>query len=358
MTSSGVLNYRFCLKKINCFCLFSRIFVVILAATCIACSPSPSLPIQRIYSTQTFSSFEDTLFISGCLNGITSSKKNYFLSDINSNRVLVFDEKFNFLKPLGEGGKGPSEFLLPFSNIYANDKVFILDKGNGRISVFSKTGNHFYKTLLPPGLNPNVRFAVNHNGQIFASTSHEDNAITHFNKEGEILNRFGTSTRNHLSTSHLLLDSDGRLLQINIADPVIHFFKQDGTLLTSYNLKQDSLIKASSDYIQMIYEKKGYSWANYGLRVIYDAFIKGDKLYLLIVRHPEISENLEHLLADFVYIYEISDELNLVQRLHLNPPSAQNPETLSAFTAISPGIGETSLVAYEVYQHEIHLFSQ
>ena len=77
------------------------------------------------------------------------SKGNHWIVDNVNMQLLKFSPEGKLLKIIGREGRGPKEFKFP-SSIYIdnNDRVYVADLGNRRISIFDNDGK-FLDSFIP-----------------------------------------------------------------------------------------------------------------------------------------------------------------------------------------------------------------
>jgi hypothetical protein len=65
-------------------------------------------------------------------------KKQFYICDIQSHRILITDLDFNFIKSVGSTGSQNCQFNCPIDICFSNSKFYICDYHNKRIQVYSK----------------------------------------------------------------------------------------------------------------------------------------------------------------------------------------------------------------------------
>lgn len=87
-----------------------------------------------------------------------------YILDYDNKRIVHFDEKGTILNTFGGAGEGPGEFEFPRYLTFEKDKLYVVDKGQDRITVFSPQG----KTLDTYALPKHVRNIVKvQNGWVY-----------------------------------------------------------------------------------------------------------------------------------------------------------------------------------------------
>lgn len=64
--------------------------------------------------------------------------ESYYILDSKLNTIIELDINGNFIKKIGRKGKGPGEFIKPFSIHRTNDYFLVFDQENGRLQFFNK----------------------------------------------------------------------------------------------------------------------------------------------------------------------------------------------------------------------------
>ena len=87
---------------------------------------------------------------------------NTYISDgyINS-RIAKIDKEGNWLKSWGEPGDKPGQFDTPHSiAVDAQDNIYVADRGNHRIQVFSRDGTFLRQITIDVAVDPGARPAI------------------------------------------------------------------------------------------------------------------------------------------------------------------------------------------------------
>jgi len=90
------------------------------------------------------------------------SNGNGYISDgyINS-RIAKIDRNGNWLMSWGGPGTGPGQFSTPHSiTTDAQDRIYVADRGNGRIQVFDTNGNFLRQIAVDVPFDANARPAI------------------------------------------------------------------------------------------------------------------------------------------------------------------------------------------------------
>ena len=107
---------------------------------------NPELKIRIIFKEElSIGSIEgDENYLFGSSIGFnTDEDGNFYVSDIDSKRILKYDPEGNYLLTIGREGQGPGEFgSLSLARFDKDNNIYINDSINNRISFFDKEGKH------------------------------------------------------------------------------------------------------------------------------------------------------------------------------------------------------------------------
>jgi hypothetical protein len=130
-----------------------------------------------------FSDKEDHYFLN-IDDIVCDDEKNIFIADSGWNKIFKFDSQGRFLMSFGQAGQGPGDFLgqtrsKPLRMTFGNDKrLYILDPGNQRISIFSKEGRFLKQTRLQSKVNDSLQ--VNSKGDLFIISKSREHVVDCF----------------------------------------------------------------------------------------------------------------------------------------------------------------------------------
>lgn len=112
---------------------------------------------------------------------------NLYLAD-RSHRVIILDREGKFVRAFGRGGSEDGQISYPNGILVRGDRIYVADSGNGRIEVFSNTGEFLGKIV--GFVNPRG-MAVDQEGRFFVvdPLAHQ---VSVFSREDTKLYTFGT----------------------------------------------------------------------------------------------------------------------------------------------------------------------
>lgn len=133
-----------------------------------------------------------------CLWRVTSycldSDQNIYIADSGMNQIIAFNQNLDWIGSYGRQGQGPGEFTgnpsSPLDIVYGNDnKFYIADAGNRRISVFSKGFEFLESAMMPNGIFDIPQ--VNSSGDLyFLSNGTEGSFINRYDKHFSLKGSF------------------------------------------------------------------------------------------------------------------------------------------------------------------------
>lgn len=123
---------------------------------------------------------------------VVSPDGKIFVSDLQENKIVVFDSDGNVIDQFGREGKGPGEFQRPrFINL-EGDVLRVFDANNNRIQYFSLDGD--YLNMIPLKFIVGIgSFIFGVNEDVFFSTNgfRVEDLINHYRIDGEKLAPIG-----------------------------------------------------------------------------------------------------------------------------------------------------------------------
>jgi DNA-binding beta-propeller fold protein YncE len=130
--------------------------------------------------------------------GIRIVKEKVYVTDIQQNKVFVFDLKGELMLQIGSAGKDNGEFIAP-NAVTADEEgnIFVVDTGNQRVQVFDKEGK-FIRIINGSKdgkgesnfVNPRG-IGIDSRGYVYV-VSNLTHMIYGFTKEGEQMFQFGS----------------------------------------------------------------------------------------------------------------------------------------------------------------------
>ena len=168
-----------------------------------------------------------------CPVGVVFDNTDYlYVVDHCNNRVQKFDQNGNYIHHFGSSGSANGQLSGPIGITIHNNKVFVTEKTNQRISVFHTNGE--FSHIIGKGqLDFPCDVTVNTNNQLLvADTGHH--CIYTFTLDGNYVSKFATqgSARGQLWFPHsLTIDFHGFILVAENGNNRVSIFNKDGNFI-------------------------------------------------------------------------------------------------------------------------------
>ena len=136
---------------------------------------------------------------------------NIFVLDTGNYRIQKYDERGNYLRTIGRKGQGPGEFQRPkYIYLDSYDNLYLME--TRKIHIFDKKGN--------------FKNAITLSGYVYFPSE--------INKDGNIITKASSGTREKPTTDIVLLDSKGRKLKTIASFPDQKLVIIRGRILGNY----------------------------------------------------------------------------------------------------------------------------
>ena len=168
--------------------------------------------------------------------GVAFDIRNHlYVVDCNNNRVQKFNANGNYLLQFGSKGSSNGQLSGPYGITTHNNKVYVADKGNKRISVFT---SQFCFTFGSDRLVNPTDVAVSSNNQLLVADCC-NHCICAFTLDGVYLRKFGTpgSNKGQLNSPFLTTDFNGFILVAECGNNRISIFSEDGNCIHCFGSK-------------------------------------------------------------------------------------------------------------------------
>lgn len=220
-----------------------------------------------------------------------------YLTDYSRDQIIILDKDGNFIKTLGGKGKGPGEFLGASHLFKNNDTLYIANDAKRCIEVFTDSG--YIRSLAFPqtvSLRANSRFFVH--GSDFALTSFsDDNSNVFFDmvsgktKNWGRLIKFTTGKQTRIRNHRHLFKYKSFILSVSNNMPIIEKYDLSGRILDVYDYSRVPVIQQTINHVEN--EKMG---ENTYFKMVPDAYLDNEKLYLLITSRKNDRVSSNHIL--------------------------------------------------------------
>lgn len=142
-------------------------------------------------------------------NILVTTKGKFILPDPYTKQIYIFDSEGNFIKSIGNSGRGPGEFeyirRIKLDNF---DNLWVYDPSQLRLSVFSAPDYYFLKSIKVTQRFSD--FIVTEDSKVIVYSTLSDNLISHFN-DGGAINQQYFSVKDKLKRIFLGRFQDGGL---------------------------------------------------------------------------------------------------------------------------------------------------
>jgi hypothetical protein len=116
-------------------------------------SPKNGLKLRIVFEEElSIGEFEgdENYMFTGNIFFNTDNEGNFYVADMEGDRILKYDSEGKYLLTIGREGQGPGEFQsLSVPRFDKDNNLYITDGGNRRISFFDKDGKFLRQKLMP-----------------------------------------------------------------------------------------------------------------------------------------------------------------------------------------------------------------
>ena len=149
---------------------------------------------------------KQNVFESEDIRGLTRLDKNrYLVSNSDDNVIAVIDGAGKLMQKFGEGGSGEGQLDAPAGIDWShNGRLYVADKGNGRISVFGLDGV-FIKAFGQRGLDDEqrldepVQVYVDAQERVFVLEKRDNGIVSVFDHDGKLLQQLSSKDFDRLA---------------------------------------------------------------------------------------------------------------------------------------------------------------
>ena len=173
-------------------------------------------------------------------HGVAFDSHNHlYVADTGNHRVQKFDTNGRFLMQFGSKGTSDGQLIGPFGVTIHDDKLYIADKGNKRISVFT---GQFCFTFCSDNLTSPCDVAVSPDNKLLVADC-DTHGICKFTLDGCYLGKFATrgSGRGQLDKPHsLTTDLNGSIIVADTGNCRVSIFDKHGYWIQCFGSKGSS----------------------------------------------------------------------------------------------------------------------
>ncbi len=276
--------------KLYSLCIFVGILLII------ACKKDKGVinPKEwKAYPINEIKTYSDSSYYFGRIINSTEYNDIIVLNDNKFNRAILYDTSLQFKRIIGGEGKGPKEFgKLSGNPIIDKNYIYLYDLTTNKIKIFKKNGKYYESINYPlPAGEDFIHFdyCKDTNNNFYSSSYLKDKPIIKFSQKGNILNEFGEfipsinmKHKRVLNYRHTIVTQDNKIITVNIRNPRIKIFSDNGELIAQYNYNN-----FFDYYIESVNKRIKKSKKNKFKRPILfrDTYYKNNRLYLLYWGH-------------------------------------------------------------------------
>ena len=159
-----------------------------------------------------------------------------YVADGGNHRVQKFDATGKFILQFGSRGSGEGQLNSPCSVVVHDDKVYVADCYNHRISVFQKNDGEFSYFIGEGHLDAPYDLSINSNDLIIV-VDHDQHCVCTFTLEGEFISKFGSKGKGFGQLKEpcsLTTDMYDTILVADTGNNRITVFDKDGKSVGSF----------------------------------------------------------------------------------------------------------------------------
>jgi DNA-binding beta-propeller fold protein YncE len=198
---------------------------------------------------------------------VTSHGGKSFVTDLEGNRILVFNADGQLEREIGRIGSGPGRLLHPgYIGIAPDGTIYVQDGGNDRVERFSAEGQ--YLGEFP--MTDFEGFAVGTRSEIYLGQPEKGSLVTVYSETGRPLRSFGQLKKysDLYGAQHavkdeafkvaanrvrLSVDDDGNIYVSFLLAPLLQKYSPDGKLIFERKLEDEKI-----DFLKKVLETKKY----------------------------------------------------------------------------------------------------
>ena len=167
-----------------------------------------------------------------------------YVTDSGNHRVQKFDIHGNYLLQFGSKGTAEGQLNHPIGITMLQDKVYVSDCQNSRISVFQSDGT-FFAVIGQQQLSQSFDIAVNKLNSEILAADWGHHCIYVFSADGQYVNDINLHTEDGCvelkEPCNLAIDSDGSILITDLDDHCVSIFDEFGDHICCFGSKDNEL---------------------------------------------------------------------------------------------------------------------
>ncbi|GAB5524539.1 MAG: hypothetical protein Roseis2KO_24110 [Roseivirga sp.] len=298
----------------------------------------------------------DSVYL-GDVGDLNFLNDQFFISESDNSRLLIFNSDFSLDTIVGRFGQGPGEYRMAGALGTAFGQFYLHDIAHGKLRFYPRSFESFndIELLGPEEVNS---FAISDSIIYYSSTDGKGRPIVAIDLKKDSIRRYGSFIDKGLDEFQKINRSQGYIFKqdtgfiyIYKSEPKAIVYDADFRVVSELDLSHLSLFKNSLIRADMTYRNQ----ANTTVFLIDDAFKNGNKYYLSVYEDFE-TDNLEknygfrrklNKLIKLNYAEDVS-QLQLEEIIDLSDGGGWYNEILV--------LSDHSLYAFDGINHEIHKF--
>jgi len=282
----------------------------------LSCEEKRKYEIRSIEAIQVLTELSDSSFLK-TVEHINYHENFIYVSDSYNGRVLKLDKDLNLVLSIGQNGEGPEDFLGVRCSAVYDDTLYVASPGNLKMVRFTTNGE-FIDTYKLQNYNMIFNYFCINKGGLYFNSALDSLPFVKFDR---FMNRqfaFGdwivpvNEERKVASNNFHVLSFQGKVLTVQVEEPLINLYEEDGALLLSKYIDAE-VFKSRLNFKKNQLENPSAQKAIYML--FYSVTSYENKLYLLYVDHNK-DNNIPQCDKVVELLYENNDfKINNIYQL-------------------------------------------
>jgi len=259
---------------------------------------------------KTIGNDRENYILLGCNDAVLTENNDIYILNAKGNFISQFNWDGKFIRRIGRLGSGPGDLYFPISISYFDKKLYILENGNRRITIFNTISDEFsYYKENEKNKFGNDLYVINENKLlgIFQYIDDKRGRIGIVDKNFNLVNSFfneypvGFKSPSSKPTDSMSMETAARMvITSSYFKPVYFFDKNTNEILISFKYPDNPISffvyniegELQKKFLYKIKEKK-YKFTSYLLTLSIDK-----------LRNPDNWPKRSELFIDSVFIYK------------------------------------------------------
>jgi hypothetical protein len=310
------------------------------------------LPVIKAKRVERIAHFDNGDFF-GEIMSLSARDGRFYATDAKRNRVVEFDESFQFLRAIGISGEGPGELKHARFSFVEGGIVYVYGAANRGFAIYhpQESGGHSVKIPIPEIVES--QFLVK-DSLIFISSPGADKSITAFDRHGTVRRQFGEALpaapggrEKQPGRCHLLPYDETSFFAIGEAVPVIRRYSYLGALIQEYDFREAKLFQSFFAGVEA--RRKRETRSGNGTYILFqNGSVHRDRLFLSMYTYDEAGQaSLDQALALKIEARRLTP---------LGVLDLSDAREKRWYLAMCPAGQGSRLLAFDYVSSEFHLF--